>query len=122
MEDLIEFLTARLDDEQQAAQASIADRPWGFYSDGHSEATYAFINLFDEERVLADIAAKRAILALHADPAHFCGKGSIERDGYEWWEAGERRLADIPCLNLRLLAQPYAAHEGFQPQWRVEAP
>lgn len=56
----------------------------------------------DPVRVLADVAAKRAILEIHGQ-AHRCPDHLAHDVG--------------PCRTLLLLAQPYVAHPGFDTAW-----
>lgn len=86
---LAEFLTARLDEDEAAAREVSRRWPW------------------DPARVLADVAAKRAIVA-------------------KWHSLAEQ--ADHPTigahctgvgLTLHLLAQPYSSHPDFDPAWSV---
>lgn len=114
-DELATWLRARLDEDERVARALEPD--YGIYPDGHTEAGSAYLERFDSERVLAEIAAKRQLLDLHANH-HFCGQGSMEVDAYTWYEAGEKRTTDIPCLNLRLLALPYADRDGYREEWR----
>lgn len=115
---ITEFLTARYDEEELMAAAAIDDdsgQDGGFedaYEDlirppsgvgtaqgGFGQAVARMIVWNTPRRVLADVAAKRAIVALH--PCDDCGAG------------------DDPCITLRLLAQPYVGHPDFDPAWRV---
>lgn len=87
---------------------------------GHDNWQAQHIARWDPTRVLCEIAAKRAILALHMR-------------GYAEFEDGTRipfcedRSADpdfngdlwAPCLTARLLAAPYADHKDFAPAWSV---
>jgi hypothetical protein len=93
-------------------------RRWNRSYDGLFHAAHIALN--DPQFVLADVAAKRRIVEAHADPKHYCAPGPIDRDGYSWYEAGEKRWADIPCLHLRLLAAPFAQHPDYDPAWAVE--
>jgi hypothetical protein len=80
----------------------------------------------DPSRVLAECAAKRAIIELHADgradlrypgddlddeiagmPA-YCVRCEVDHQGERW-----------PCETLRLLAAPYADRPGFLEEWRA---
>lgn len=61
-DDLVNWLRAQIDEDERIAQASMADRPWGLYPDGHSEATLAWLERWSEDRVLVEIDAKRRIL------------------------------------------------------------
>jgi hypothetical protein len=107
-----EFVAAGpLDAATCVAATGPADHP-------QSMADATFIVLNDPQFVLADVAAKRRIVDAHADPKHYCAPGPIDRAGHTWYEAGEKRWADIPCLHLRLLAAPYASHPDCRPEWR----
>lgn len=70
----------------------------------------------DPARVLADIAAKRVLLQLHAPedgvPEHRCKDLDPE--------LGIRFAYVAVCLTLRLLAAPYAHRPGYNPAWTVE--
>lgn len=143
---LVEFLTARLDEDEQTVRATEhADgpatlhwRPGGRrvarFDNGRSENYSAVftgewdrirvarddvaggplaehIARHDPARVLAEIAAKRAIVELHepyASESHggaacwVCGPG-----GFPW-----------PCTTLRFLALPDAGHDSYREEWR----
>jgi hypothetical protein len=93
----------------------------------------------DPARVLAEVAAKRAILELFpATGAVFDEAGNFEgfqgRDCHEHRTAGSHRAwcfdcsewcyPDVPCVRchgvhdvLRLLAQPYAGRPGWREEW-----
>ena len=131
MTDLVDFLRARLEDEEQAARAAMwaGDERWSSYEFQHasdtwnvddsydegvalvrahaadSQAVARHIALHDPVRVLADLAAKRAVIDLHVaeDGQHpdFCG-----HDRHE-----------LPCPTLRLLASVYADHPDYRKEW-----
>jgi hypothetical protein len=69
-------------------------------------------------RVLADIAAKRRILARHSSfdfPAD-------EDDGpgdYAWTPSCDHCHQPWPCPDLLDLAAPFADRRGFRPEWRI---
>ncbi|GGN39493.1 hypothetical protein FHR83_006709 [Actinoplanes campanulatus] len=106
MDDLIEFYRARLDEAEQIAQQATAGlwvwsreyvTPPGYHhrTVGPLEPGDAVhIAAWNPDHVLADIAAKRAIL-----------------DEYSW-EAGETRA-------IRHLVQPFAGHPDFRDEWRL---
>lgn len=123
---IAEFLTARLDElepaavrAKEASEAFTSDTGqtltlswqwnlWVEYSGG-GVASVARDGAPDPTLVLADIAAKRAIVAEHVGA-----------------EAYYRTHTDAPAGELtglgtavRLLAQPYADHPDFDPAWRV---
>lgn len=140
---LVEFLTARLDEDEQLArtveQNVGTERKGEPYSDGSGIAvgdafpSYPW-GAYDGElpfmagpghpsRVLADVAAKRAILALHPPE-------TVEQfDGTEvnleppfrcdiCWDPLSGDSAEWPCPTLLVLAGVYADHPDFDPAWR----
>lgn len=142
--DIAEFLAAVFDEEQQLAEAvgverfEAVDYLWESkylllkQADGTTKpttefdaATAEFIAAHDPSQVLADLAAKRRILARHA------------RGGDEWmarWhpdccvgcghtgEHADPRTRHVnDCPELRDLAAPYAHHPDFDPSWAVDA-
>lgn len=131
--DMAEFLTARLDEDAQAARLCSGmhlstylegdDEGWAVESsDGDygaiigGQALAEHIARHDPARVLADVAAKRAILADHhrtpMDP-EWC-------DRCDTGESLDNQVsADYPCPTLLALAQPYAEHPDFDPAWSV---
>ncbi len=64
----------------------------------------AHIARHDPARVLADVAAKRRIMDLHAI-------------GHDPCDAHDASFESIPCDTMRLLALPYAEHESYRPEW-----
>lgn len=154
---LVEWLTAILDEDERVARAAIVlpgrVGEWevrrfsprarllpSVFMKGEiyhvvtevDDDTAQHIALHDPAAVLADIAAKRAILALHrrlgevedegdmtyplaANSCACCGSG----DHWSYRE-GERADNDptwAPCSTLRLLASAYAHRDGFDPSW-----
>jgi hypothetical protein len=126
---LIEFLRARLDEDEAAARAASPGRwvaagtcigsedhgtmarmavPSGMYRKRVADAEH--IARWDPARVLADCAAKRALLAQHARTEH---------EGHAWCGHCYGEPA-WPCTDLRIMAQPYADRPGFDPAWMVE--
>lgn len=114
---LTDFLQDRLDEDEQAARAASADTCY-FDLLGGSDAEAAFLDRWDPARVLADIAAKRAILALHEPGLELVG------DDEEWtcvtcgWPTASPNGG---CKTVLLLAQPYADRPDFDPSWRTDA-
>jgi len=117
---LVEFLRARLDEDEQAARAATAG-PWYvddidqelrtadvYAADGRVTSAYTepccsvedatHIARHDPARVLAEVDAKRRILERHSS----CDDTSF----------GE------PCEDLRLLALPYSDHPDYRQEWR----
>ena len=114
---LIEFLLARITDEENLARDAASEGTphrtgWQLWTSkvdttpggellgprGSVEASPV--------RVLAECEAKRAIMKLHsAEPGQhpdFCGHD----------------LRELPCPTLRLLALVYADHPDYLPEWK----
>jgi hypothetical protein len=74
-----------------------------------SMADAQFIALWDPARVLAEVDAKRRLLAEHpCGDDGFCGDG-IGLVGCKWaW----------PCPTVRLIALPDADQPGYRDEWR----
>lgn len=119
--DLVEFLTARLDEDEQVARAAIAPGPTGSWvvhvgraigvvctaESGQRVASVSrapqseHIARHDPARVLADVEAKRRLLAvLDGDPFDALGA------------EGAYKL-----LVAKHLAAPYADHPDYRPEW-----
>ncbi|MFF4644969.1 DUF6221 family protein [Streptomyces sp. NPDC001389] len=127
---LVQFLRARLDEDEQIARGH---QQWsaGWDQDDMAKeirddvnaGTVAFvphlgdrthITRHDPARVLAEVDAKRRIIALHSDPTgHSCS--ITDETGYELNYAEVAR--DEACTTLRLLALPWADHPAYQSEW-----
>jgi hypothetical protein len=111
MDELIAFLRARLDEDVKVARDAT------FWTGGVPEWTAraepdgVHIARHDPARVLADVAAKRRIIAEYAgrdqDVDLMLGRYT-ERQG-QW--AGLH-------LAVRLLALPYAGHPDYREEWK----
>jgi hypothetical protein len=135
--DLVEFLRARLDEDEQVAREA-AEHGEGVY-DSPMQAT------FWSPRVLAEVEAKRLIVERHrpiSEPVEWpddqTGKGEAlvcsscgnrDLDGWINWRplVGEAGVFPdgvtppyvlAPCETLRLLALPYAEHPDYRQEWR----
>jgi hypothetical protein len=64
--------------------------------------------------VLAQCAAVRAVVALHADHGHECATTEDASGPIYGWYA---RTHD--CQTLRLIAQPYEGRPGWDAAWKV---
>jgi hypothetical protein len=88
----------------------IEGRNFHIYNEGGHSAEHArHIAAWDPSRVLAEVAAKRAVLARIAVIQAACG--------WEFTDAPD--LADGVLYDL---AQPYADRPGFRPEWTVVPP
>lgn len=140
MTDLIEFLRARLDDDERAAAsaASVSDgtldgrvgarwnvieidwegihvysRPSGLDKEGGTAPITAHMQRYDPARVMAEVEAKRAILELHRPlDDMWCSACCDNVAPYEL------NATEYPCPTLRLLALPYADHRDYRQEWK----
>lgn len=133
--DLVDWLRARLDDDEQVARAAtpgpwrvnaitrivtdaevanpevVAGSRWGCEGDVfRTDADAVHIARHDPARVLAEVAAKRRILnellpQLRANDECVTSQ----------WDADSDTAGDL----LRLLALPYADHPDYDPDWAV---
>lgn len=131
MNDLVEFLRARLDEDEELAQAAPRG-PWGedashcvvdatgvrvicSVNGGTLRPTLAVrahVLGHDPARVLREVEAKRQLLTEYAEVAHNDGAGSYEY-GYGW--------ADGLGLAVRCTAAAYADHPDYRPEWAPNA-
>lgn len=127
MTDLVTFLMARFHEDEQVARAakdapciecghSLEDhrrgRPYLYcVARGCDCPSYEHVVVHDPARALADVAAKRAIVARYPRLA----TGWLEQ-GQTDLEVAEDEVATI----LRLLAMPYAAHPDYSPSWAID--
>ena len=127
MSDLIEFLRARLDEEQDLARRAAFG--WGAeWTAVRDEDDWARVTAdgslnvagsedvdvirhaacWDPARVLAEIAAKRAAIDEHVVDDDPTGEGVF---------CNSCDRFDYPCRTLRALAQPYSSHPDYDPEW-----
>jgi hypothetical protein len=148
-DDLVAFLLARLDEDEQTAAAA-SDGPWTPWRTGGAlhglgdlqhavtlpgqgpgaKASIVTASWLDAEhiarhdpaRVLAEVAAKRAIVKLVFQyEAKIDGEWGCCHDAEEI-EAGLCPEIDPSGIQaLRLLGAPYAGHEGYRPEWAPDA-
>ena len=94
---LTDFLLARIAEDEKAVRGIRA--PWWMEN-----------TPLDPARVLAEVAAKRHVIAAHfGGIVHSC-PGNGTQTYYDQRNA---------CPTLRALALPYAAHPDFKPEWRA---
>lgn len=131
MDDLVQFLRARYDEEATEA-VEIADQFGGTWtaddnmgsigSDTGADviddaaAPQDFIARYDPARAAAEVAAKREILALHR-PVQRRSTGSAGGTISDCQMCGHFP-AQYPCGTLRLLSLPYADHPDYRAEWR----
>lgn len=135
MTDIVEFLAARLDEDQADAEAAHAG-PWVTDLDDEVDenvtdasgqivawvrarpataATRAHIARHDPARVLAEVKAKREIVAQHS--------GTHECPSPEEWQLGYNtdHVTEDECMTLRYLAAVDDQHSDYNPAWNVNA-
>jgi Family of unknown function (DUF6221) len=114
-DDLVAFLAARLDEDEAAAKDE------RIYFGPHPETIGEFEGwlVVQEERVLREVAAKRAILAEH--PQERLGGRTKHRtdwgcslchedDGAQWHPGY--------CKTVKALAAIYSGHPGYRQEWK----
>jgi hypothetical protein len=135
--ELVEFLRARLDDDEAKAQAgatALGSPPsWPDYQTYDSpelDVALEYLDHWGPSRALAEIEAKRRIVDEHfgllhpqGNPDRACRQCSDRRADDDPLSHGGNddrwlRLEPAPCLTVRLLALPYAGHEAYQEEWR----
>jgi hypothetical protein len=115
VDDLIAFLRARLDEDQADNQGD----GWAesqLHRGGCETNSYSAgaCDCDGPESVLADVAAKRQIIELHAG-MHECPSGDgYETSGFAYFGVGE----ELWCTTLRLLALPHAGHPDYREEWK----
>lgn len=117
---LVAFLLDRLAEDEHTARAAGSDcgPEWretdGFDGGPISEVEARHIARHDPARVLADVAAKRRIIDLHAHCPEQAWDGSnITGDCRECIDE------HYPCGTLRLLALPFADHPDYREEFRL---
>lgn len=118
MTDLVEFLRARLDEDEERArfvQRERGDRalpevePWRL--SWHDEYDLLCI---EPSRALADVDAKRRIVDEH-EPS---GNYAYRDDSTPACGTCGDYTAEWPCDTLKLLALPYVGHPDYDESWR----
>lgn len=127
---IVEFLTARLDEDELIARAASDRAPWSHHADDYwmitgtdgdvvvydesapTAAEAAHIARHDPARVRAEVAAKRAILEEHSPQ----NSDLFPEDGPRWCQTCPGRDG-WPCPTVRALLRPYADHPHFHPAW-----
>ncbi|ROQ69188.1 hypothetical protein EDD93_3685 [Streptomyces sp. 840.1] len=144
MDDLTQFLRARLDEDDAAARAASWDEWDSAHWHAHHRAQYdgcwaiidaaddgvittvdprasadpgvaAHIARHDPARALSEVEAKRQMVKLHACAAgHECS--TLDRHGEI--DHCTWVMDSEACTTLRLLALPYADHPDYRDDWR----
>ncbi|MFB7907659.1 DUF6221 family protein [Kitasatospora sp. NPDC056076] len=131
--DLITFLRARLDEDEQAARAAGGDswtvreqsldtvavydsrREPVVYDEGQpSDEQMRHIARHDPARALAEVDAKRRILA-HYDEARAGVRNPVSQENYDTMRTMRWVVREV----LQMLALPYADHPDYRPEWSL---
>lgn len=100
MNDLVAFITARLDEDEQAAlSAEHAHPPVGWLITYHAEAMHSIRH--DPARVLREVEADRRIIERYEQ---------MKADGESHWFL----IYDV----IKLRALPHADHPDYDESWR----
>jgi len=110
--ELVEFLRARLDEDERTTRDT-GRVTWPSGTMRPSEE--AFLSRFNDKRILAEVDAKRAVLAVHRDD----GDGYCVGCGFTADE--ERNYRVDECPTLLALARPYADHPDYRQEWGTPA-
>lgn len=135
---ITEFLNARLDEDEAAARAA---RPWWpstYTPEFAKEDRAVHIARHDPDRVLAEVEAKRKIIAFHDQwPVLVQTEPKIEFSGGEGVDAYTARMSqqidwqttqqyrarfgtEPPTAPmLRALVQVYVGHPDFEEEWLI---
>ncbi len=108
MQDLIEFLTARLAEDERKVTAMQRERlrvETAPIFQGQNMGWLAGVDIFvNPDRWQAEIDLKRKLLEGHEPDIHRCAYGD--------------HVIGDQCEMQRLLAVPYAGHPDFEEAWR----
>jgi hypothetical protein len=141
VDDLVQFLRDRLDDDYDLAVAACweGNGCWRQVADPHDQTVEdvrgqvvvpdvdgaptreeaVHIARHDPARILADVESKRRMILRHsphsmASPAH---SATCEREHWGILVCNHDGR-DWPCPDLRDLASVYARHRGYRDEWR----
>ena len=112
MSDLVSFLTARLDEDEKIASVLAGDK-WGWPQPQPGFADH--VARHSPARVLREVEAKRAIVALHEPLPSSYGEPSVCPSCWPQPWIGTHPLA--PCPTMRNLAAVYSDHPDYDPEW-----
>ena len=124
MNDLVEFLRERLDeDATEIARhpvdgSALTDPDWDLTAT--CEVNYPCSPYIEigKDRALAEIDAKRRIIARHR-PIARAGYQACAQCRIAWPESPNKLVGTLwPCPDLRDLAAVYASHPEYRDEWR----
>lgn len=103
-DDLVAFVKARLQEDEQLARAARGHEVEALASD----EAHAHMTRWSTQRVLAEVQAKRHIIERCEQYARWAAND--DGPGFQALEAAGDHM-------LRLLALPYAGHESYRAEW-----
>ena len=135
MADLMAFIAARLDEDEAAARR--VEGTWREEAEsigvilvdgeplieGHITGLTAHIVRHEPARVLREVEAKRAILALH-NRTHECPIGSTVQSAVKgpWLYIASEHVevagTEWPCTTLRQFADIWSDHPDYRAEWK----
>lgn len=140
MDDLVKFIRAQLDEDEQEAndfggnswrvvddlvvQRGVVPATTAIVAEGLRASVSEWLARHDPARVLREVAAKRAVVDLHTPVVLHGGPGGKYYDQTVVCRSceppnGVHLQEEIyPCLTLRLLAAVYADSPGYREEWR----
>jgi len=107
--DIVAFLNARYDAEEQMATDCRIENGDGIYETVMSVSDATFHRYFDKTRALAEIQSKRQFLN------NLPVATEAERAAAGEWQTP---AVGVPDTLLRILAMPYEQHPDYQPEWQ----
>jgi hypothetical protein len=132
MTTLIEFLEARLREDQEAAEAAqdLMESSWQMLPEGPDEENYSGeFRIFNGLTIAGHVEeAKARHIVLH-QPAHVLREVAAKRALIELYESSERSAEGV-CRDdsdvyyalameeaVRIMATSYSDHKDFRPEW-----
>lgn len=134
VDDLVQFLRARLDEDEKTAVGADDSlgrtrRHWSVGPNGEEVLASGFYQMVadvpagvarhvarhDPARVLAEVDAKRRVLDEYEASA--AASGEADEDGYEYADGWAFALQRV----VQILALPYADHPNYREAWRPRA-
>ena len=118
---ITDFLLARITEDEAVARAAIETTVPDKWENSTQTGNYypadvAFWDSITPARILAECAAKRAIVELHKQSG-IRWVGFPRADKQESYCVHDNHSS--PCETLRALAAIYADHEDYQQEWSV---
>lgn len=113
--DLVAFLRARLDDDERIA-AAVDSTPWRQGEHGSPEWDHHLVYVDDDVRIFHDLTEEEAAHVARHDPARVLAEVAAKRAILDQLVL-YALLADGGDDMIRLLVQPYAGHPHFHPSW-----